>query len=220
MKFQLEEYHHGVTEEELLEDLRNVASKLKKDSITHFEQNENGKYYSSTFVKRFGSWFKALEKAGLKKTMNMNSTEEDLFKNLEEVWIKLGRQPNYGEMTSPLSKYHRGTYERRFGTWRKALTKFIDYINNEEKTQKTEELLIKKPTQNKTNRAINLRLRFIVMKRDNFKCKNCGKSPATDQKVILHIDHVSPYSKGGETIVENLQTLCSECNLGKSNLTT
>ncbi|MEW6748894.1 MAG: HNH endonuclease [Candidatus Micrarchaeota archaeon] len=55
------------------------------------------------------------------------------------------------------------------------------------------------------------------MKRDNFKCKKCGRSPATDQSVILHVDHIKPYSKGGETTIENLETLCSVCNIGKSN---
>ncbi|HIY39301.1 MAG TPA: HNH endonuclease, partial [Candidatus Agathobaculum merdigallinarum] len=70
----------------------------------------------------------------------------------------------------------------------------------------------------KTRRDINLRLRFRVMQRDNFKCCICGASPANDPTVVLHIDHIMPWSKGGETIMENLQTLCSKCNLGKSNL--
>ncbi|RKX24889.1 MAG: hypothetical protein DRP45_07160 [Candidatus Zixiibacteriota bacterium] len=34
----------------------------------------------------------------------------------------------------------------------------------------------------------------------------------------MEVDHKIPWSKGGETIEENLQTLCSECNQGKSNL--
>ncbi len=33
-----------------------------------------------------------------------------------------------------------------------------------------------------------------------------------------HIDHIKPWSKGGETVLENLQTLCATCNLGKSNI--
>jgi len=37
-------------------------------------------------------------------------------------------------------------------------------------------------------------------------------------KIILHVDHVMPYSKGGETVLENLQTLCLKWNIGKSNL--
>ena len=81
-------------------------------------------------------------------------------------------------------------------------------------------ILITKNTyiQHKTSRNVNLRLRFLVMKRDNFKCQKCGRSPSRDPKIILHVDHILPYSKGGETILDNLQTLCSTCNLGKSNL--
>lgn len=73
-------------------------------------------------------------------------------------------------------------------------------------------------TRHKTSRAINWRLRFLVMRRGNFKCKNCGRSPATDLNIILHVDHVKAWANGGETILENLQTLCSVCNIGKSNL--
>ena len=32
-----------------------------------------------------------------------------------------------------------------------------------------------------------------------------------------HADHVIPYSKGGETTIENGQALCAKCNLLKSN---
>ena len=70
----------------------------------------------------------------------------------------------------------------------------------------------------RTSRNINTRLRFKVMKRDNFKCCACGASPAKDPTIELHVDHIIPWSKGGETEIDNLQTLCSKCNLGKSNL--
>lgn len=45
-------------------------------------------------------------------------------------------------------------------------------------------------------RDVNLRLRFKVMQRDNFKCCICGKSPATNPDIELHIDHIVPWSKG------------------------
>jgi 5-methylcytosine-specific restriction endonuclease McrA len=35
--------------------------------------------------------------------------------------------------------------------------------------------------------------------------------------VQLHVDHIKPWSLGGETVAENLQTLCDQCNAGKSN---
>ena len=69
-----------------------------------------------------------------------------------------------------------------------------------------------------TSRDVNLQLRFKVFQRDNFKCCICGRSPATTQGLELQVDHIKPWSKGGETTLDNLQTLCRDCNLGKSDL--
>ncbi|OGY07146.1 MAG: hypothetical protein A3D24_04880 [Candidatus Blackburnbacteria bacterium RIFCSPHIGHO2_02_FULL_39_13] len=66
-------------------------------------------------------------------------------------------------------------------------------------------------------RSISLNIRLKVLNRDKFRCVFCGKSPATDIGTQLHIDHIVPFSKGGGNNLENLQTLCFECNLGKSN---
>ncbi len=62
------------------------------------------------------------------------------------------------------------------------------------------------------------RLRFEVLVRDKFTCRFCGASPNKDPSVTLHIDHIMPWSKGGKTTLSNLQTLCSTCNLGKSDI--
>jgi len=223
MKFELEEYHRGITDDELITELKYVALKLNKTALNRADNDDHGKYGTTTYIRRFGSWFNALEKAGLEKTRTpMNLPEEELFKNLEEIWIKLGRQPRYAEVQKPLSKYHAGTYENRYGTWRNALEKFVAYINNEENLSSEEEAIknieAEPISRHKTSRTINWRLRFIVMRRDNFKCKSCGRSPATDPSIILHVDHLKAWANGGETILENLQTLCSKCNIGKSDL--
>jgi 5-methylcytosine-specific restriction endonuclease McrA len=63
----------------------------------------------------------------------------------------------------------------------------------------------------------NIGLRFKVLQRDRFRCRLCGQSPASELSCKLHVDHIIPFSKGGKTIFENLQTLCSHCNVGKSN---
>lgn len=56
--------------------------------------------------------------------------------------------------------------------------------------------------------------RLQVLKNDNFKCVFCGRGKGETK---LHIDHIIPKSKGGTDDIENLQTLCSECNLSKSD---
>jgi hypothetical protein len=241
VKFTLDDYHRNIPDNLLIEDLVMVSKKINKSYVTVKAYDLNGKYHSATYVRRFGSWVNALEKAGLEKANPHNYrrkfTDEDLFKNLEEIWRKLGRQPRIEEIQKPLSQYSDGTYVSRFGSWRKALEKFVAYINNEEiasseeaiknleippstphKVKRDKNQEIPQSALHKTKRGINWRLRFIVMRRDSFKCKNCGRSPATDPTIILNVDHIKPWSKGGETVLDNLQTLCSKCNVGKSNL--
>ena len=62
--------------------------------------------------------------------------------------------------------------------------------------------------------AVPAHIRFRVLQRDNFRCQYCGVS-ARDG-ALLHVDHVVPYSEGGETSEDNLITACEQCNLGKS----
>lgn len=69
----------------------------------------------------------------------------------------------------------------------------------------------------KTNREISDRMRFRILMRDGFSCQSCRKSPTMERGVELHVDHILPWSKDGETVEENLQTKCSKCNLGKGN---
>jgi predicted DNA-binding transcriptional regulator AlpA len=57
-------------------------------------------------------------------------------------------------------------------------------------------------------------LRYRVMRRDQFHCMLCG---VTGKEAFLVVDHIMPVSKGGKTILANLQTLCQACNAGKGD---
>jgi hypothetical protein len=60
--------------------------------------------------------------------------------------------------------------------------------------------------------AIRPRLRFEVLRRDNFTCQYCGRSAP---EVELVADHVIPESAGGPTVATNLVAACNDCNSGK-----
>jgi hypothetical protein len=214
MEFHLEPHNRNVSDEELVEDLQRVAQQLDKDRVTIDEYNEYGRFHNTTLSRRFGSWFKSLERAGLKKTRNLNISNEELFENLVNVWTKLGRQPKYNDLTKNVSEYSSGTYEKRFGGWRKALEIFIDYVNDG--TMNYDPKSTTPSSKKRTPRNINWRLRAMVLMRDGATCQFCGARP--NDGVKLHVDHIVPWSKGGETIIDNLQILCEKCNIGKSNI--
>lgn len=58
-------------------------------------------------------------------------------------------------------------------------------------------------------------LRFKVLANNKRQCMCCR---ATDR--VLHVDHIRPISKFPELKLDinNLQILCEDCNLGKSNI--
>ena len=59
----------------------------------------------------------------------------------------------------------------------------------------------------RTRREVSDRQRFRILVRDGFRCRACGASPLTQAGVELHVDHVLPWSKGGETTDDNLLTM-------------
>jgi hypothetical protein len=58
---------------------------------------------------------------------------------------------------------------------------------------------------------IRPKLRLQVLTRDKFACVYCNGNKQ------LEVDHILPRTKGGKTILENLQTLCTLCNRAKGN---
>ena len=71
--------------------------------------------------------------------------------------------------------------------------------------------------------AMKFKLRKKIFDRYNGKCQECGSivrlfarylgDPTTGE-----IDHISPRSKGGTDLEENLQLLCLLCNRRKYNI--
>lgn len=72
----------------------------------------------------------------------------------------------------------------------------------------------KQPAQEPT--SISYRLRYLVLKRDKYRCQLCGKS-ASDG-IELEVDHKLARAKGGKNTLDNLWALCFYCNRGKSDL--
>ena len=79
----------------------------------------------------------------------------------------------------------------------------------------SEEMILKAKEAAEQKIKVMPAIRWQVFQRDDWKCVACGRGSQND--VILHVDHIVPRSKGGKDTLENYQTLCSLCNIGKSN---
>jgi len=62
---------------------------------------------------------------------------------------------------------------------------------------------------------IPLNLRKRIIERDGLYCVYCDDDLSNAE---IHMDHVIPESKGGETTYNNLQVTCRKCNLAKGVL--
>jgi hypothetical protein len=199
----------------LLEDIRRVSQLAARNgTVTQQDYRREGKFGITTIRRRFGCWSAATKAAGLESGDRKNIPDEELFDDLRQRWISLGRQPRTHEMRPPASTFTHKPYVRRYGSWLKAMKAFCEIAYSAE----SGEIPSGETASTKRSRDPNLRLRFEVMRRDQFRCVSCGSSPATTAGVELEVDHTVPWSKGGTTDLGNLRTLCSRCNRGKSNL--
>ena len=57
-------------------------------------------------------------------------------------------------------------------------------------------------------------IKLVVWENQKHKCKSCGKELDYE---FMEGDHITPWSKGGRTVIDNCQMLCRECNRTKSN---
>lgn len=223
-------------EDELLDELMRVAALVGRSHITQGDLRRLSTIDPRTFVGRFGSWSKALGRAGIGLSrFGRRYKDEDYFINLMTLWEQIGRRPKYGELTPSSSSISPEAYCKRFGSWRKALLAFLEWAKSSEGSFHGDpkgriELMPRivgthKPDLGQRNvpsssrdrkRGASNRERFLVFLRDGFKCVYCGNSVSDGAK--LHCDHREPRAKGGKSQIDNYQTLCDQCNLGKGDL--
>lgn len=223
--FQIKLIRRDIKDDEILEDIRRVSDEIKSPSVTRLQYDERGLFGATTVIRRFKKWNLALERAGLSIEHRQDLTNEELFQNLANVWTRLGKQPFGRQMSDRAtgSQFSTATYEKRFGSWNKALLAFSNYISDTSsdrvlgKNASVQEVA-RLTVNRRTKRDANWRLRAKILIRDNCICKMCGASPAKNPDTVLHVDHVLAWDLGGETLEENLQTLCEPCNIGKSNM--
>ena len=109
--------------------LLNILKRYKEENDRtptqdDFSKTKNTKYPSyMTYVKRFGTWNKALEMAGLCVNMchHDNLSDEELLNYLVKFKEKNGRTPINDDFENNQEYPSHRTYVNRFGSWNKSL---------------------------------------------------------------------------------------------------
>ena len=68
----------------------------------------------------------------------------------------------------------------------------------------------------KATRHTETRNKWILKLRDGFTCYMCGRNSAWDG-VELDLDHIVPFSKGGQDVVGNVLCACTRCNRSRQD---
>jgi hypothetical protein len=203
--------------ETLLQELRRIADALGKTTLSRREIDSHGRISSGLVIKRFGSLRKALQESGLIPARFMKATDQELCSMLIELWTQTleqsGRSPYRTELRAFGFPVSGDTYIRRFGSWNKALLAAAESMPKSDDVRDAAEQLAPPPapaTKSEGRQALSVRKRFLVFKGDRYKCRICGRSG-----IELEVDHKIPVAQGGSDALDNLQTLCFDCNRGK-----
>ena len=229
MKLQTTKY---LTNAALLDEMKRVASVAGCAHLTQEVFKNHSAIHTTTIFRRFGSWQLACREAGLALSPRTKRySDEECFENLLNLWTHYGRQPVGREAEISPSTVGKKAYLVRWGTWRRALRAFVEWTdrpagqsedtNISDATHPTDghggRSQMRSRPASKDPRAIPVGVRYRVLVRDCFRCVICGSSPAAQPGCVLHIDHIISVSAGGTARIENLRTLCSQCNLGKGS---
>lgn len=214
-KFDMNAKRTRLSDDDLIAALQAAAEFFQEGyfTTTQYDALKGRRAHSATIIERFGSWKKALELIGISGGRERRHTPEQLVTNLEIVWKELGFPPGKRQLTTLGEKISETPYKRHWGSVRiacEALSAYHDGRISRAQLMAGNEVESERTT-------IPLKDRWAVLKRDNYRCVKCGACPSNNHQVELEIDHIHPVSKGGGNSIENLQTLCRDCNQGKKD---
>lgn len=213
--FDLKAKRTRLSDGNLIAALQSVAESFGEGYFpsTQYDALPGKRPNSATIIDRFGSWKKALALIGITGGRERRYPPEQLIANLEMAWKSLGYPPGRRQIATLGEKISESPYKHHWGSIRAACEALAAF--HEGKISR--EQLLTGNAEKPTRTTIPLKDRWAVLKRDNYRCTKCGRSPSNDHNVELEVDHDTPVARRGGNDLDNLRTLCRECNQGKKD---
>jgi 5-methylcytosine-specific restriction endonuclease McrA len=161
--------------------------KNHKDLIKSIDKKSYYKNHDKKLLSKKKYWAKNREK--------LNEKERNFYQNNKELILERQRI------------YHLKHKEKRNLSCKKRYEENpMEYI-----LRAKERKISKRTTSDKTITVNSLKL---LIENQNYKCVYCSSDLRTTDK---HLDHIIPISKGGIHSIKNVQWVCKDCNLSKSD---
>lgn len=106
-----------ITDDELISEYNKLKNYLGKDSLRQADMNEKGRFSSSTYERRFGSWNKFLKHIGETLNIDTEITQVKLLEDYKRISEKLNKQELTAKDIKEYSEYSLSTFLKKFGTW-------------------------------------------------------------------------------------------------------
>ncbi len=219
-KFEIDRVKSPFTKADLINSLKEYARVHNVDSFGMRDYDSWDKRIASseTIRVRLESWGKALQLAGCRVVRGHKLDIKAMVEAFRECWRENGSVPTLRKLDAFLehhnSPFRTKSYAKVFGGLGPLAKRIVAVQNG---TLSENELYQPRRVAPPRDRAVPLRIRHAVLKRDGYRCVNCGADPSRDKTVRLEVDHALAVSRGGASTVDNLQTLCWACNQGKKD---
>ena len=208
----------NLSKSEIIVKLKEFSKTRNYKSFTRKEWDEwrNKSISSSQIFRLFGSWADALQKAGIKAQRRGRRNLKQMVDLFKDAWKEGDGIPTRKGLDNYLKKVSAPYKWESYAIYWGGLSRLAKRIVEHQEGKIIDSELYAPFKSNKKRDKIPKSLRYAVLKRDKERCVKCGAS-AKRKDIVLEIDHIVPWSKGGLTELSNLQTLCYGCNRGKKD---
>ncbi len=139
--------------------------------------------------------------------VNSDPSQLEYYKQITKRW------PHITLKKHSIISYEKGTYTLLAENMTKKQKRMLVELCN----LRLEEFIDKDPAiklaHEMDDRSVSGSMKYDVLAKTKGICAACGVKASSGYP--MHIDHIIPASRGGKSVLENLQPLCYKCNTGK-----
>jgi len=217
-----QELRNAIYTGEWLTEVKKYFSKTTCPAYTIASDYLNGSTIRQDYLETVISWIAARDGKEIEDYMSEHQHDT----NCNEIWLYFQTVinwiraifPNYRREMKGLewgvfyNKYGMGKYDPK-----QFEARIVDLMEDEDVTKNSGiyEYLLDGNEKHLSIRTFTPKIARVAYERQKGVCLKCKRHFEIDD---MQADHITPWTKGGKTTLENCQMLCADCNRRKSDI--